>query len=90
MLVLPLLLFRAATACAHLSTLGACLAVPFAEHVLCVGGVFGAGLRLFPWYREDLVKTPFFDIEPISQMVSVVGFTLFCVYLWRYSVKKTS
>jgi hypothetical protein len=36
------------------------------------------------------VKTPFFDIEPISQMVSIVGFTLFCVYLWRYSVKKSS
>ena len=28
-----------------------------------LGGVFGAGLRLFSWYREDLVRTPFFDLE---------------------------
>ncbi len=48
-----------------------------------LGGVAGAGLRLFGWYREDLIKTPFFDIEAISQMVSIIGFALFCVYLWR-------
>jgi putative OPT family oligopeptide transporter len=48
-----------------------------------LGGVIGAGLRLFPWYREDLVKTPFFDLEAASQIVSIAGFTLFCVYLWR-------
>ena len=24
-----------------------------------LGGVFGAALRVFPWYREDLIKTPF-------------------------------
>jgi putative OPT family oligopeptide transporter len=55
-----------------------------------LGGVLGASLRLFPWYREDLIKTPFFDNEPISQMVSIVGFSLFCVYLWRYALKKSS
>ena len=48
-----------------------------------LGGVFGAGLRLFSWYREDLIKTPFFDVEPVSQMVSLAGFSLFAVYLWR-------
>ena len=48
-----------------------------------LGGVIGAGLRLFGWYREDLVKTPFFDLEATSQIVSIVGFTLFCIYLWR-------
>ena len=48
-----------------------------------LGGVIGAGLRPFAWYRENLVKTPFFDIDAISQTVSIVGFTLFCVYLWR-------
>jgi len=48
-----------------------------------LGGVFGAGLRLFPWFTEDLIRTPFFDNEPVSQMVSIVGFSLFCVYLWR-------
>ncbi len=25
-----------------------------------LGGVFGAALRLFGWYREDLVRTPFY------------------------------
>lgn len=48
-----------------------------------LGGVLGAGLRLFDWYREDLVRTPFFANEPISQTVSLCGFSLFCVYLWR-------
>ncbi len=48
-----------------------------------LGGVLGASLRLFGWYREDLVKTPFFDIEAVSQIVSIIGFALFCVYLWR-------
>jgi putative OPT family oligopeptide transporter len=52
-----------------------------------LGGVIGAGLRLFGWYREDLVKTPFFDLEAVSQVVSIVGFTLFCVYLWRKATK---
>jgi len=47
-----------------------------------LGGVIGAGLRLFSWYREDLVKTPFFDYDPVSQTVSAVGFILLCVYLW--------
>ena len=35
-----------------------------------LGGVFGAALRLFPWYKEELVKTPFYDDEPVSQRVS--------------------
>jgi len=52
-----------------------------------LGGVIGAGLRLFGWYREDLVKTPFFDIDAVSQIVSIVGFTLFCVYLWRRATR---
>ncbi len=38
-----------------------------------LGGVIGAGLRLFGWYREDLIKTPFFDLEAVSQIVSIVG-----------------
>jgi uncharacterized oligopeptide transporter (OPT) family protein len=48
-----------------------------------LGGVFGAGLRLFSWYREDLIKTPFFDVDAIAQIVSLAGFSLFVVYLWR-------
>jgi putative OPT family oligopeptide transporter len=52
-----------------------------------LGGVLGAGLRLFSWYREDLVRTPFFDVEAISQLVSLAGFSLFVVYLWRKATK---
>jgi putative OPT family oligopeptide transporter len=52
-----------------------------------LGGVIGAGLRLFGWYREDLVRTPFFDWEATSQVVSIVGFSLFCVYLWRKATR---
>jgi putative OPT family oligopeptide transporter len=53
-----------------------------------LGGVLGAALRLFPWYREDLIKTPFFDYDPVSQTVSIVGFLGFCVFLWVYALKK--
>jgi putative OPT family oligopeptide transporter len=52
-----------------------------------LGGVIGAALRLFPWYREDLVRTPFFDVEAVSQTVSIVGFSLFCLYLWRKATR---
>jgi len=53
-----------------------------------LGGVFGAALRLFPWYKEDLLKTPFYDNEPVSQLVSVAFFIGLCVYLWVGSMKK--
>ena len=39
-----------------------------------LGGVFGAALRLFPWYREDLIKTPFYANDPVSQSVSALMF----------------
>ena len=54
-----------------------------------LGGVFGAALRLFPWYREDLIKTPFFDINWLSQIVSVLLFAGLCLYLWFGSLKGT-
>jgi len=53
-----------------------------------LGGVFGAGLRLFPWYNENLIKTPFFDNMPISQIVSLVFFLGLCAYMWFGSVRK--
>jgi len=53
-----------------------------------LGGVFGASLRLFPWYNEELITTPFFTNEPISQTISAALFVGLCVYLWRGSVKK--
>jgi putative OPT family oligopeptide transporter len=53
-----------------------------------LGGVFGAGLRLFPWYRESLIKTPFFDYAPVSQIVSLALFLGMCAYIWYGSLKK--
>ena len=53
-----------------------------------LGGMLGAALRLLPWYAEDRIKTPFFDNDPISQMVSAGLFTAVCVYLWVDATKK--
>lgn len=53
-----------------------------------LGGVFGAALRLFPWYREDLIKTPFYDNNTISQVVSIVLFIGLCVYMWVDSTRE--
>jgi putative OPT family oligopeptide transporter len=53
-----------------------------------LGGVFGAGLRLFGWYREDLIKTPFYDKDQVSQLVSIAGFVLLCLYQWYGAMKK--
>jgi putative OPT family oligopeptide transporter len=47
-----------------------------------LGGVFGSVMRLLPGYAESDVKTPFFDIDPVSQIVSAVGFLAFVVYVW--------
>ena len=53
-----------------------------------LGGVFGAALRLFPWYREDLIKTPFYVIDAVSQSVSALLFIGLCVYVWFGALKK--
>jgi hypothetical protein len=53
-----------------------------------LGGVLGAALRLFPWYREDLIKTPFYSNDPVSQLVSALFFIALCFYVWFGSVKK--
>jgi putative OPT family oligopeptide transporter len=53
-----------------------------------LGGVLGASLRLFPWYKEDLIRTPFYMNNPISQSVSILLFAGLCFYVWFYSVKK--
>ena len=52
-----------------------------------LGGVLGAAFRLFPNFSEDWVKTPFYDNEVISQIVSTVFFVGLCVYLWWRSVR---
>ena len=53
-----------------------------------LGGVFGAALRLFSWYREDLVATPFYGNEAVSQGVSMLFFVGLCLYLWIDSTRK--
>jgi putative OPT family oligopeptide transporter len=53
-----------------------------------LGGVFGAALRLFPWYKEELVRTPFFGTEWLSQSVSALLFVGLCLYLWRGSLHR--
>jgi putative OPT family oligopeptide transporter len=53
-----------------------------------LGGVFGAALRLWPRYSEDMIRTPFFTNEPVSQMVSIVAFLAVCAYLWFGSVRR--
>jgi putative OPT family oligopeptide transporter len=47
-----------------------------------LGGVFGAALRLAPGYAESNVKTPFYDNELVSQLVSSSFFIALCVYVW--------
>ncbi|HEX6640905.1 MAG TPA: oligopeptide transporter, OPT family, partial [Thermoanaerobaculia bacterium] len=44
-----------------------------------LGGVIGAALRLIPTYSESWVKTPFFDNDAISQIVSLVLFIALCI-----------
>jgi putative OPT family oligopeptide transporter len=53
-----------------------------------LGGVIGAALRLLPKYREDLISTPFYANEPVSQSVSALMFVALCLYMWFGSLKK--
>jgi putative OPT family oligopeptide transporter len=50
-----------------------------------LGGVFGAALRLFPWYKEELVETPFYGNQPVSQTVSLLLFAGLVAYVWSRS-----
>ena len=52
-----------------------------------LGGVFGAALRLFPWYAEDRVRTPFYGTEWLSQSISALLFVGLCVYIWYGSLR---
>lgn len=53
-----------------------------------LGGVVGAALRLLDAFREDWVKTPFYDNEPVSQSLSALLFAGLCAYLWFASVRR--
>ena len=55
-----------------------------------LGGVFGAACRLIPGYKEELIRTPFYGDEMISQSVSALFFIGLCCYLWfRSAAAKT-
>jgi putative OPT family oligopeptide transporter len=53
-----------------------------------LGGVLGAALRLFPNFSEDLIRTPFYANDPISQSLSALGFIGICLYVWFGALKK--
>jgi putative OPT family oligopeptide transporter len=53
-----------------------------------LGGVLGAAMRLIPGYREDLIRTPFYSFDPVSQSVSALLFVGLCLYVWFGSLKK--
>jgi len=53
-----------------------------------LGGVFGAALRLFPKFSENMVHTPFYGNEPVSQMLSALFFIGLCCYVWISSVQR--
>ena len=53
-----------------------------------LGGVFGAGLRLHSKFSEEWVKTPFYDFDMISQIVSIIGFTGLVAYIWLGSNRR--
>ena len=53
-----------------------------------LGGVLGASMRLFPAFREDLIATPFYANDFISQPVSALLFLGLCIYVWLGSLKR--
>jgi len=53
-----------------------------------LGGVLGAGLRMIPGFREDLIQTPFYAIDSVSQLISVALFASLCMYVWFVAQKR--
>jgi uncharacterized oligopeptide transporter (OPT) family protein len=53
-----------------------------------LGGVLGAALRLLPRYRESFIKTPFYDNDAVSQLVSAALFIGLCIYIWFGSLRQ--
>jgi putative OPT family oligopeptide transporter len=53
-----------------------------------VGYWYSGLVNLLPRYAEERIKTPFYDIEPLSQGVSALLFVGLCLYLWFGAMKK--
>jgi len=47
-----------------------------------LGGVIGAAFRLIPGYEESWIRTPFYEQDAVSQLISSACFLGFCAYLW--------
>lgn len=54
-----------------------------------LGGVFGAALRLVPGYHESWITMPYFDSEPVAQLISATLFAGLCVYLWIGATRRS-
>jgi len=55
-----------------------------------LGGVLGAALRLVPGYSESWLKTPFYDSNAASQLVSAALFCGLCAYLWFGALRRSA
>jgi hypothetical protein len=59
-----------------------------------LGGVFGASLRLFRWYKPTFevqrLRTFFYDDAAPSELVSIVLFVGLCLYLWLDSTRSSA
>jgi putative OPT family oligopeptide transporter len=53
-----------------------------------LGGVFGASFRLIPGFTEDWIRSPFYDIDWLSQSLSALLFIGLCVYVWKGAMKR--
>ena len=53
-----------------------------------LGGVLGAALRLVPGFREDLIQTPFYTMDPVSQTISALLFIGLCLFVWFRALKE--
>ncbi|MGQ9634086.1 MAG: OPT family oligopeptide transporter [Bryobacteraceae bacterium] len=53
-----------------------------------LGGVIGAACRLIPGYKESWIRTPFYEQDAVSQMISSACFLGFCAYLWFVSQRE--
>lgn len=59
-----------------------------------LGGVFGASLRLNDWYNTTVnkgqLRSLFYDHPVWSEVIPIVLFTGFCLYLWFGATRKTT
>jgi putative OPT family oligopeptide transporter len=54
-----------------------------------LGGVIGAACRLIPGYKEEWIQSPFYNVDWLSQTVSLVMFIGLCCYMWFGSQRRT-